>query len=303
MQGTAQDHWQGQYSEVVSRVSAYVKNVDTQKGLAYCVARLKEVSALEELEHIKLSDRKFEYPAFFTNVDQYLGIYEASHFLPRQKLMDLLLDKVRTNRICTVVGIAGSGKTQLVLRFSKNLRHTYSAVLWFDASQPQNLRESYRQISDRLDLMPLGARRPLKPPVLQSLFEDDCLMAVNSWLYQRVGRRYLLVFDNCDADLSNHLRKCFPEGENGDIIVTSRDAEVLNSVADGLHGPLVEGLTTDEAIELLLHTENPTLTNEERVHAHEIVCMLDCHPLSVDLASEYMRRLRKTYLNGLTMAT
>lgn len=230
-----------------------------------------------------------QYEGHLSNLD-YFNISEASYFVPRQPIMDQILQNIKENRVCTLVGIGGSGKTQLALKIANNHQQEYSVVFWFEAKGHPELTQSFFRIAQMLGLAPPRYSQ-MRESQLTRRHEQDYIIAVKQWLSKRRSP-YLLVFDNCDEkSVLEGLKQYFPN-TGGHILVTSRRDDAINLVA---HGVEVKGLEEEEAVDLLLkHARISNPSDEELVHARQIIKKLDGLALAVDLAGGFIRQQRSS---------
>lgn len=103
--------------------------------------------------------------------------------------------------------------------------------------------------------------------------------------------RWLLVFDNYDVPEGN-IRKFFPKGSRGHILVTTRNREVETETGgESLH---VESMAVAEAVELLDKVSALTeeITEETQILKESIVRdLLGCWPLAIAQAGSYIRNI------------
>jgi Ni2+-binding GTPase involved in maturation of urease and hydrogenase len=93
-----------------------------------------------------------------------------------------------------VIGLGGTGKTQLVLHYIEEHEAEYDTVLWIDVRTEETARSSYERCRRVLDL-PVEA-----PPHDGSLLQDTpCVQAVMTWLRaQPHDKKWLTILDNAD---------------------------------------------------------------------------------------------------------
>ena len=140
--------------------------------------------------------------------------------------------------------------------------------------------------------------RSLGPEHSQKTFED-CLL----FLAQPTpdGRR-LIVYDNVD-DPNLKLAPLLPHGSSCTIIITSRD-RLMGGLNPGAHLEL-DVMSTDEAVELVLHTSSQSTSaiEQDRENARDIAEALGCLPLALQQACSYMFQTKcsaRTYLELLS---
>ncbi|KAI4221147.1 MAG: hypothetical protein LQ349_007915, partial [Xanthoria aureola] len=133
-----------------------------------------------------------------------------------------------------LVGMSGSGKTELAARYAKLHRHDYEAVLWLDCSNERSLDNSFTRIAERLS---------------QTSFQDSrrCRSFCQNWLCDHNG--WLLIADGLDEDetLENFQTKFLSVGMEGSILATSTNF----SLALAWSSLEVGNLSLSEGLELL----------------------------------------------------
>ena len=114
-----------------------------------------------------------------------------------------------------MVGLGGTGKTQLVLRYIEEHEEEYNSVLWIDVRSKGTTRSSYERCCRELGL-------PVEAALSGGLLQDEPSVQVTlSWLRGRgEDKRWLVVLDNAD-DLSWDVSAIVPKGKAGTVIVTS----------------------------------------------------------------------------------
>ncbi|KAL9058685.1 MAG: hypothetical protein Q9206_001820 [Seirophora lacunosa] len=157
-------------------------------------------------------------------------------------------EKKHTQRRFVIHGLGGSGKTDFCCKFAQDNRqrqsilgaslqdsandsHSFWGIFWINASSRLSVQHTYATIAQ------VGGVEPNE-------------RAAKNWL-ANVDRPWFLLIDNAD-DLGTSLEEHFPEGDQGIILVTTRNP--LNRV----HGTVGKGsyhferLGESEANDLLL---------------------------------------------------
>ncbi|RPA77461.1 hypothetical protein BJ508DRAFT_170538 [Ascobolus immersus RN42] len=233
---------------------------------------------------------------------EYSPLYdEAPYLSPRPKLMEAVVDQLEAEGICTLIGMPGSGKSQLALHIARTQMHaSYSSVFFFQAGTFCDLWTSFHNLAYLLDIVTSGVASSVFSrayyPDPENRHEQNYVFAIKRWLSRR-QRPFLLVFDNCDdLEVLENLKNWFPSAESGNkghIIITSRREEAAKLVSDGV---VVGGLEEDAAVELLLKasrhdpgSESPPTAAGLLAAARTIVRGLDGLPLAVYSVGEYIR--------------
>ncbi|MCJ1313657.1 hypothetical protein MMC25_007336 [Agyrium rufum] len=75
-----------------------------------------------------------------------------SHFVSRKVLFRDISDHMdqSPSRIVVLLGLGGSGKTQLALEVCRQSEFGFKIVIWIDASSPVTVKQSYKIIAKKL---------------------------------------------------------------------------------------------------------------------------------------------------------
>jgi hypothetical protein len=148
-------------------------------------------------------------------------------------------------RAVAVIGLGGTGKTQLVLHYIEKHRVEYDTILWIDGRNKEAVRASFERCCLALDL-PVEASPDDKP--LESV---PCVQAVLIWLRNRgEDRRWLAVLDNAD-DRSWAISSIVPRGKAGTVLVTSQDREASRLLGGRILTVKVDAMQPEEAVRLV----------------------------------------------------
>ncbi|KAK3942902.1 hypothetical protein QBC46DRAFT_379056 [Diplogelasinospora grovesii] len=226
-----------------------------------------------------------------------IGQQPVAYFAARKELDQIkgILDDVLGKpavQILSLLGLGGSGKTQLMLQYASTHREEYGVVLWIDASSQNALSDSFRLAASQLGLRLPAHEAPTSTGTALSVYQSalDGDVALVKKELERRSQSWLLLFDQADdPDIYNSLRKHMPSAKYGRIIVSSRrkDANHL-----GQHWLEIQGLPASSARDLLLHHAYITSPTKEQLEcAEKVVQRLDCIALAVDLAGSYIQTL------------
>jgi tetratricopeptide (TPR) repeat protein len=179
-----------------------------------------------------------------------------------------------------VVGLGGTGKTQLVLHHIEEHEAEYDAILWIDVRTEETARSSFERCC-RVIGLPVEASADNK-----SLQDVPCVQAVLTWLRTRTDRKkWLTILDN--ADQVSWESSIVPQGRAGTVIVTSQDDRASRKLLGG-HTPTVEvdAMTSEEAVCLVAnHFDEPVCRGSDCWDLIvEITACLDRLALPMDLA-------------------
>ncbi|KAF2237373.1 hypothetical protein EV356DRAFT_14678 [Viridothelium virens] len=209
----------------------------------------------------------------------------TTQFVERTSLfdeLDLLVSRPQeppNARITTILGMGGQGKTQLALRYCHEARAKafYRGIFWINAYDRASIVSSFEKIAE---LLALDSRRSDND-------EEKAIRLVQHHL-GKWSSPWLMVFDNFDdPDLCPNFGSFIPPYPNGSVIITSRHS--LASVQLAPRSTLrMNGMTDDEALNLLLIRSFQEKNNETQQIGLDIVKRLGHHPLAIDQAAAYI---------------
>ncbi len=218
---------------------------------------------------------------------------ELTSFVGREKEMAEVNELLTSNRLLTLTGPGGCGKTRLALRVADDLVEEFENGVWLvelaSLSDPELVPQ---EVASALEVHE-AAGRSLTKMLIEHLYP----------------KRVLLVLDNCEhlvevcATLIEALMRSCPKLH---ILATSR--EVLGvageirwlvpslSSPDLQRLPSVEGLTRHEAVRLFLERAAAVaprfeLTDQNAPAVVKLCHRLDSMPLAIELAAARVRTL------------
>ncbi|KAL8893266.1 MAG: hypothetical protein Q9192_005438 [Flavoplaca navasiana] len=181
-------------------------------------------------------------------------------------------------QVLVLHALGGQGKSQTALEYCRRWRTDYRGVFWVNASSRSLAIEWYRRISTALS----GQSQARDKDGEQVI--DTVKAELEQW-----HDSWLLIFDNYDTpDGFPDIRRFFPQGEHGHVIITSRRRGL-----DRL-GTQIElcALSPEEGVNLLLRGYSPQEIDENLKIAKEIVWRLGGLALAIDQAGAYITHRR-----------
>ena len=161
----------------------------------------------------------------------------ADAFVGRHTELQLLRDWLspkehpNTQRVVSIVGMGGLGKTQLSLAHVRDCADDHSSVFWIDAKDESSLRQSLVDLSTVIF--------PESPGPAASSVEDETrnVERVRRWLSEPENTRWLLLLDNYDdprllgteTTTGYDVREYFPSRAQGSILITTRSTRLTFS--------------------------------------------------------------------------
>jgi non-specific serine/threonine protein kinase len=248
-------------------------------------------------QHIQageLGGSKEELPTkpWFDRTARYNLPAELSSFIGRQEQIEQVENQVGTQRLVTLVGPGGVGKTRLALQAARALLPDFANGVWLVQLAP---------VAD-----PAGVPGAIATALgLQESGEISLEVTLTSFLH---AKRLLLVLDNCEhlveasAQLAAHLLARCPDLH---ILASSREALGVPGEIPLRVAPLVlpEAEETDvdqlaqaEAVQLFVERAAETFpeftfATHNALVVREICCRLDGIPLALELAARWVQTL------------
>ncbi|OAL43741.1 kinesin light chain [Pyrenochaeta sp. DS3sAY3a] len=221
-----------------------------------------------------------------------------SRFVGRTTELETLKDKLIGSQDCrkiTVVGLGGTGKTQIVLQFAYFMKEAQCdlSIFWMPALSMEGFEQTCTEIVRQLRIPHEGG--------------ENAKELVQTYLSTPEAGRWLIILDNADdADIvfgsteTNGILDYMPTGEHGMTVFTTRNMQVATSLtgADVLE---LDAMNRVDATNFL----RKCLIKKESLHESTINELLDelaCLPLAIAQAAAYLNMNRTsigTYLRLL----
>ncbi|KIM32134.1 hypothetical protein M408DRAFT_20473 [Serendipita vermifera MAFF 305830] len=275
--------------KLVGHTAAYLELADVDAALNRCVISSLDVSSIT-IEHLHHTRSSHSYSSH--------GLPPLSpFFVPRKEPMEKITDALRARvpgspAIALVIGLSGTGKTQISLKYAYDHNKEYDHIIFIDASSAESIEKGLITRLQSID-------RQFRPTSIKA--------ALNLLSYPEghLSPKWLIILDNadnCEVDLRNYIPAC----DHGRVLITTRNA-TLSNLHPGGYIPL-DVMSSEEATEALLSTAlgpeispishfNPTMapprsvprTKRDRECAAAIVEELGYLPLAVIQAACYIR--------------
>ncbi|KAM3562339.1 hypothetical protein ARSEF4850_002820 [Beauveria asiatica] len=130
-----------------------------------------------------------------------------------------------------ITGLGGSGKTQFCCKFAQDNREHFWGIFWIDGSSSENAQHSFAEIAK------IGGLEPNENAAKNRL--------------SSLQHPWLLLIDNADEPEMD-LMRCFPSGERGVILITTRNPTNIRYGTEDKLCFHFEKLEEEEASDLLL---------------------------------------------------
>ncbi|KFX95331.1 hypothetical protein O988_05850 [Pseudogymnoascus sp. VKM F-3808] len=197
-----------------------------------------------------------------------------------------------------IAGLGGIGKSQIALEYCYQYReeHPISYVWWVDAANTDRIGKAYSDIADTLHL-PISSK--------ENLMRD-----VHDWFSQPENGQWLFVFDNVNDPEAIFLHTIdgqagpmldyLPHNHlGGQIIITSTTKEAAGLVsAELMEVDILRRSAARSLIRSYLPQPPDNSTSED---LDMLADTLSCIPLALTQASRYLRQIKKTVKEYLSM--
>ncbi|RDW58657.1 hypothetical protein BP6252_13133 [Coleophoma cylindrospora] len=175
-------------------------------------------------------------------------------------------------QVAVLIGMGGSGKTQIALEYCRIQTEAKKWIFWVDATSQETLQQSFHSLAEK----EFGHND-----------KNSSVQYVRDYL-AKASHSWVLVFDNYDTPIDKMKENFLPYRGCGSVLITSRFKDSYRLATE--NGELeVGGMSLDEAQKLLLRRDCQTITDNEKLHSHRIIERLGYHPLAIDQAAACIR--------------
>ena len=139
-------------------------------------------------------------------------------------------------------------------------------------------------------------------PAAQDSSLDGSVESVLDWI-SYIQDEWLIVFDNADNLSPEEVARFFPSGNQGNILITSRN-QLMGRIVSLENSIEIKEMEELDAVSLLLKASCLSPSDEHLEAARKIVIDLGCIPLAVDHAGAYIGAGKcniNTYLKQLSL--
>ncbi|KAG9120793.1 hypothetical protein FRC07_003571 [Ceratobasidium sp. 392] len=188
------------------------------------------------------------------------------------QLKSYFLDGSNLRHIFVLHGLGGSGKTQIALKFVDRHKDSFWDVFYVDASSAETISADFESIA-----------------IVKKAGDtvDDAL----AWLTNQ-DEEWLIVFNNAD-NTSLRLPQYFPTGAHGDILITTRNRDMINITSKNKSGITAEcyisRMEPDDAKGLLLKASGIETGSTADKYSNLLVKEFEYLALAIIQAGAYIR--------------
>ncbi len=183
-----------------------------------------------------------------------------------------------------IYGLGGIGKTQTAVEYAYRYKKEYEHILWIASEKKADILTSFGEIATLLNL-------PVKDQQDQSVI----VKGVINWMEDH--ENWLLIFDN--ADKPELLESFLPHGENGSILITSRESNFAKLHIAKRYK--MEEMPEMEAVDLLFTRTNREINEPSEVErAKRLAEELGYLPLALEQAGAYISKNEVLFKDYLT---
>jgi tetratricopeptide (TPR) repeat protein len=215
------------------------------------------------------------------------------HFVGRRDELAVLRQRLLAEQDCqkmSIVGLGGTGKTQVALQFAYEVKEAQPewSIFWVAAVSMESFEQACAGIVQALHIPKRGNE------------DDDAKELVKQYLSLGQARQWLLVVDNADdpdilfgSERSPGIVDYLPESEGGVTVYTTRTLEVAVSLTRGdvlELGAMGRGDATDFLSKSLVRKE----LLADQAMTDRLLDELTCLPLAIAQAAAYLNMNQTT---------
>jgi predicted ATPase/class 3 adenylate cyclase len=262
--------------------------------------RLKDLPEPEHLFQVEASGLEREFPPL-RSLDARGGNLpsEITTFVGREDETEKIVAAIDRNRLVTLTGPGGTGKTRLSLHVARTLEDRFPDGAFFVA------------------LAPIREPALVAPAIGQTLGlrQEPARPAIETVVDHLRDKRMLLVLDNFEQimDAASDVARLLDASPGSRFVVTSREALRLQgeqehpvppmALPDPQHLPSLQALSHYEAVALFIERAGAVkpgfeVTNQNAPAVAEICARLDGLPLAIELAAARVKVLSPEAILG-----
>ncbi|KAF1845557.1 HET-domain-containing protein [Cucurbitaria berberidis CBS 394.84] len=230
----------------------------------------------------------------------YIPFPKNRYFVGRTNELDVLKQSLLEGQDCqkmSIVGLGGTGKTQIALQIAYMFKETLSgcSIFWMPAVSMETFEQACKEIAVSLHLVQAGDG------------DEDAKELVKEHLSAEQAGRWLLVLDNADdrdivfgTGQSRGIVDYLPESERGTTLFTTRTQGVAVSLT---RGDVLElgSMTLPDATHFL---EKSLIKKDlicDTAATTELLGELTCLPLAIAQAAAYLNLNRTSITKYLRL--
>lgn len=216
----------------------------------------------------------------------YLPLEENEHFVRRTKILDALDKKLfhQRRREVALVGLGGTGKTQIALQFAYDVKRTrpeYS-IFWISALSKGSFHQSCMAITSMLRVQDS---------------QENPKVALHNYLKSNKGGKCLVIVDNADdvntlygsSEKRGGLYQYLSNTQHGITLFTTRSKDLARRSSQG-EVIEIDQMEVKEAVQLLYKLSVPKRLLREEKQTMELLDELRYLPLAISQAGAYLVR-------------
>lgn len=225
----------------------------------------------------------------------------VDHFQQRNVSQDLCnklqrLESEKSNKVAVfhIIGIPGSGKTELAKDYALKHSKDYSFIRTFNAENTETMQKDFELLAEAIDLENFAL---LKLETIRDITtrKNKTLQFIERHL-KKVPKRWLWIIDNLEEYES--IRDYIPKLPDicGTIIITTRSKNHMVSPDDEMLS-LDKGMQVSEARELLYTIVDKKISDKSVLNTEEsatkLVDYLNKLPLAISVSAIYIRSINR----------
>ncbi|KAF2628864.1 kinesin light chain, partial [Macroventuria anomochaeta] len=222
------------------------------------------------------------------------------HFVGRRDELAVLRQRLLIDQDCqkmSIVGLGGTGKTQVALQFVYTVKETQPewSIFWVPALSMESFEQACVGIAVALSI----------PQAADG--KEDAKELVKQWLSSSQAGRWLLLVDNADdpeilfgSEQSKGIVDYLPDSESGVVVYTTRILEVAVSLTRSDVLELGAMDRQDAAVFFSKSLIRKDLLRDDAM-THKLLDELTCLPLAIAQAAAYLNMNRTTIIKYMRL--
>ncbi|XP_020895019.1 uncharacterized protein LOC110234020 [Exaiptasia diaphana] len=213
-----------------------------------------------------------------------------------EEMQRLSSDKKGGTTVLYLSGNPGSGKSVMAKHIGEkfyeddDIKEMLTFVMTLDASTLDTLLNSYITFTEKLNCS-LDSVKNITAS--KDLSKEEQILQLRALANKQVAKysKWLIIADNVAGDLKL-FSKYWPDGDKGQILVTTQDSHFIGNSSHYHHVSLSSGITEEDALQLLSKVSRDYRDVENAGMMLKVSKAVHFQPLALSFIALYMRSVR-----------